>query len=295
MTPKKGQSSDLGTGDIELREDGVPQKIALFQGGAQNPQTVPVEVNLLFDRFRRSDFTAGPRWLREQTFDLSPIDDRQRVSVAVWALAENLIRLTPPTRDSRALNQAMDGLWNVWADQSVKPPLLKSIAALARTAAQGRTNVARILVVVSPGGCVPEDKEAVKAAEQSGISVFPVLLQNFNRPAQAPVNFDKIATDGLKSGDDYANWTQCLDDRGDSRGLEAITKSTGGRLLRLNYLSSGSVFQQILKWLGDQIRFDYIAGFYPAAAGEQKPHSIRIVLRDPKRGQITGGAQTIVH
>jgi len=55
VTPKKGKpTADLRAEDIELREDGVRQKIAVFQGGRANPQAAPVEVNLLFADSQRA-------------------------------------------------------------------------------------------------------------------------------------------------------------------------------------------------------------------------------------------------
>lgn len=50
ITPNRQMPiSDLRPDDIEIREDGVPQKIAVFEGGRLNPRTVPVEMTLLFD------------------------------------------------------------------------------------------------------------------------------------------------------------------------------------------------------------------------------------------------------
>src|SRR5438270_10784046 len=50
VSPKRGEFvTDLRAEDIEIREDGVPQEIALFEGGRFYPRRTPVEVALLFD------------------------------------------------------------------------------------------------------------------------------------------------------------------------------------------------------------------------------------------------------
>ena len=172
MTPKRGQSADLRPEEIEITEDGAAQKVALIQGGPANPLTVPIEVNLLFDNFRLSEARVGPWWLRDQRLDLSAIDDRQRVSVALWTVGESLIRLTPPTRDARALNQAIDEMWETWARTPLKAaaltvPFARSVAALVGAAAQGRTNVIRFIVPLS-AACDSEEKEPAETIRREG-------------------------------------------------------------------------------------------------------------------------------
>jgi len=50
VSPQKGKLiSDLRAEDIEVLEDGVPQQIALFEGGSFYPRTTPLEITLLFD------------------------------------------------------------------------------------------------------------------------------------------------------------------------------------------------------------------------------------------------------
>src|SRR5690348_3254770 len=85
-TPKPGSAPDIRPEDLELREDSAPQKISLLQGGGANPQTAPLEVNILFAYMRPAIETILPPWMRGARFNLAAIDDRQRVSVAIWAV-----------------------------------------------------------------------------------------------------------------------------------------------------------------------------------------------------------------
>jgi hypothetical protein len=270
--PKSGQPSSLRPEDIELSEDGVPQKVAVLQGGESNPQSVPVEVNLLFTDIRP---IVEPRTL--DRFDLSRMDDHGRVSVAVWAIGANLVRITGPTRDGNTLNRAMSGLFTVWSDQTARPALFTTIAALAREAARGRTNVVRFLAVVYNGSpdrrSLPE--EAIRAARDSGCTVLAVHVNDNSNPSPVP----------------NLVWAQSMGTA--MRELDDVVKATYGRSVTISYKLFGDRLEPILKWLGKQIRADHVAGFYPAASGARKPHNIQVTLKDGKRGRIRGGTRTI--
>jgi hypothetical protein len=271
FNPRRGQPA-LQPDDVEIREDGVPQKAALLQGGEANPQSVPVEINLLFTDIRP---IVEPRTL--DRFDLSLLDDNGRVSVAVWAIGPNLVRLTGPTRDANTLNRAISGLFTVWSDQTMRPPLFSTIAALARETARGRTNVVRLLAVIyngrPDGRSLPE--EAIRAARDSGSTVLAVHV-NDNSDANPTVNMG------------YAQATGAA-----MRELDDVVKATYGRSVTISYKLFGDRLEPILKWLGKQIRADHVAGFYPAASAARRPHQIQVTLKDSKRGQIVGGARTI--
>jgi VWFA-related protein len=304
---KKGSpATDLGPEEIELREDGIRQKIAVFQGGQLHPQSVPVEVNLLFADLRPPSGAVGPSWMRSQAFDLSAIDDHERVSIAIWAIGKNLVRLASPTRDANRLRQAMDGLWQVWANtgRTERAPLFGAVATLAHEAAQGRTNVVRMLVVVTNDVDSFHDKngvaEAVRAARDAGIPIFPVLDRSAVGTSQASVNYDdKLKSSGLTATDfEKMNNSGVGAPPGYPPLVDeflALAKTTNGRSLTVDYLSSGNTFNQVFKWLGEQIRGDYVAGFYPASPSGRKPHKIQVMLKDSKRGQIAGDVQSFVY
>lgn len=183
MAPKKGVSNDLRPEDIELREDGVVRKIAVFQGGQLYPKSIPVEINLLFDDLSRSEpIRRGvkPSWMNSWKLDIGAIDDRGIASIAVWALGQNLVRLTPPTRDASMLDRAMEKLWDIWsAPYAAEPRLLATIAAIAGTANQGRTNVVRTITVVTRGCNVEQEDGAAKAVEGIGATIFPLMVRRY--------------------------------------------------------------------------------------------------------------------
>lgn len=309
MTPKKGQPAGLRLEDIELREDGVARKIAVFQGGQLNPQTVPVEVDLLFADLRPPSMAAvQPAWMRSQPFDLGAIDDRGRVSVAIWAIGKDVIQLTPPTRDTAKLQKAVDGILQVWSTTTGthREPLFGAIATVAGQAARGRANTLRMLVVVAHSIDPFYDKEgipqAIRAAQDGGIAIFPVLvrlegdtLRGLNasadgadsRPDQkgrpsygAPPPRDSIETSG---------YPELIDP------FLSLAKKTNGQSWSVDFLTSNATYDQIFQWLGDRIKSGYVVGFYPDSSDKPRPHKVQVILKDPKRGQIAGDAQTITH
>lgn len=294
MTPKKGQTADLRPEDIELREDGVPLKVSAFQGGQLYPPSIPVEVNLLFDDLRPPSGTTVPRWLQSQTLDLASIDDHGLVSVAVWAFSGDLVRLTPPTRDAGTLNHAIEELWRAWEKAKASPyvgrGLLSAIAALGSTASGGRTNVFRIIVAVSASGTVFGYEQDLKAIQETGVVVFPVIVGEYagSAPFDAGVGSHGVASDRQRGA--YRN-----SPGGNALDLQSLAKRTGGNLLSLNFANNTDSFRRIFQWLGEQIRSDYVAGFYAPSPGQGKPHKVEVALKDSKRGKLAGNAQTIVY
>jgi hypothetical protein len=286
FTPRKGSAAaDLRPEDIELREDGVARKVAVLRGGPLNSEPQPVEIDILFDDLRpASGGSVGPSWMRSKEFDLKALDDHERVSLAIWGAGERLVRLSAPTRDSVALRKALDGLWQLWAGTSptergspvsVLPDLIQLIAG-------GRTGVDRMLVILAHGVYTLAGTnwaaDAVRAARGASVAIFPVEVRDliYQGPAYpvhlgAPVIYDDVS------------------------GL--LAEGTGGRRLRVEYMPPGDPFDKIWKLLGDEIKLhDYVAGFYvDSRTGDMWPHRVKVTLKDPNRGKITGGAQTVMH
>jgi VWFA-related protein len=291
MTPKKGQTADLRPEDIELREDGVPVKVSAFQGGQLYPPSIPVEVNLLFDDLRPPSGTTVPRWLQSAMLDLASADDHGLVSVAVWAFSGDLVRLTPPTRDAATLNHAIEGLWGAWATSLHDGNLLSAVETLVNAASGGRTNVFRMIVVVSASGEVFGYEKDLKAIQETGVAVFPVIVGGHAGTARVD---SSVGSHGLdKDRPTQGGYQRATG--GDAIDMQILAQRTGGKLLALNFANNNDSFRQIFQWLGEQIRSDYLAGFYAPSPGQPKPHKIEIVLKDSKRGKLAGSAQTLVY
>ena len=178
VSPKKGVPvSDLRAEDIQILEDGARQKVVLFEGGRLYPRSVPLEITLLFD-CSASVQNAGS--LDPNVFGKSLLDEYVNTKIAIYAFTDDLTRLTTPTRDGAALMKALHG---VRAIRTGGTPLFGSIADTARDSTASGESAVRILVIFSDGesttaGDDSRDGEAIQAAQDRGIALYPVTLSN---------------------------------------------------------------------------------------------------------------------
>jgi VWFA-related protein len=269
LRPNKGQPiPHLRPEDIEVREDGMARKIAVFEGGPASPRTVPVEISLLFDCSASVERIAAlsPHIFRENLLDEFP-----NVSIAVYGFSDNLARLSRPTRDAAVLKKAMD---LVAAIPQRDTPLFGSIADMVRDAASTGANVTRMAVVFSDGeSTTPGDEsrvgEATRVAEESGTAIFPVML---NKSAAAGSSMDSAES---------------------VHEFMSLAQETGGKGFQ-GFMGT-DVLPQILKALAGEIRSDYMAGFYARVSGEPKRHRIEVVLRSKEQGRLYGGSRVLIH
>jgi VWFA-related protein len=277
VIPQKGQFvTDLRPEDIEIREDGIPQKIALFEGGRFYPRTVPLEIALLFDC---SGSVQNAGTLDPQVFDESLLKEYENVAIAIYAFSDHLLRLTGPTRDGPRLMKAVAA---VGAVPSGDTPLFGAIAETARDAASLGGNATRMMAIFSDGestrqGDLARSAEAIQTAQELGMALCPVML------AQPP---------GLQaSSGPNAEWEVY---RMQSIGsFMSLARATGGQAF--DSVATRDVLPTILKSLAQRVRYDYVAGFYPSSSGVRKRHKIEVVLRSKSRGEIVGGNRALVH
>jgi VWFA-related protein len=278
----KGQLiRNLGPDEIELREDRVPQKIALFEGGAGRAGGTPVDIALLFD-CSRSVEVAGA--LDTSVFEQNMLEEFENVRIAIYGFSEYLIRTIEPTRDLAALKKAADSVRTVAPGST---PLFGAIAATARDFGTTARPVIRMMAILSDGesasiGGADESRngEAIRAAQESGIALYPVMLVK-----------SAVITDGVSAPATTPTFSQS--NLPSISAFLDLAPATGGRAL--SGFMNTDVLPSILKSLAAQIRGSYVAGYYPEQSPTPKPHKIEIVLRDKHRGQLYGGVRTVVH
>jgi hypothetical protein len=269
VADKNRPVQDLGRDEIEIREDGVAQKVALFQGGRLYPRTTPIEIHLLFDRNLNVQIIRAPT---PEQYRVDLLDEFPLVSIAVWGFSgKTLVCFTRPTRDASRLNWAMDSVTKVPPGRG--SPVYRAMVDVARSAGKGSGDSVPVVVVVShadhyEGDATPAD--ALSAALSAGASLFPVFMHPRGWPLFP--SFAAAVATYLQLGED-----------------------SGGRSYKVIGGNTSRVLSEILQWLGDQVRYDYVAGFYPLSSGEKKLHSVQIVLRDSRRGRIVAGARKIEH
>jgi VWFA-related protein len=296
VAPQKGKPvTDLRPEDIEIRVDGAPQKVAFFQGGSVHPRTIPIELSLLFDctSTALSVGTLSPRLFHEVLLDEFP-----NVSIAVYEFNGGLSRIAALTRSQEELNKALDA--PMFA-HPLSTFLLDHISRLALDANSTPGPAIRMLAVFSHGqsdeGSTSATAEqeryqrTIGIAQETGTTIYPVLLI-------APLAVQTITTPpspprpSSVGGPQFSppDTSPALRAAGNFTSLGA---ATGGK--RIEVLTGGSMLPTVLKWIAEQIRYEYVAGFQPSLSGEKKRHKTEVVMRNKSRGRIIGGARALVY
>jgi hypothetical protein len=141
------------------------------------------------------------------------------------------------------------------------------------------------------------------------VAIFPVevrdlIYQGPSEPAYRQLQTKGLDARNIESANEssvYGSTTAYPVELGAPAGYNDVSgllaEGTGGRRLRVEYMPPEDPFDMIWKLLGDEIKLhDYIAGFYvDSPSGDMWAHRVEVTLKDPNRGKITGGAQTVMH
>lgn len=294
--PKKGQpATDLNPADIEIREDGKPQPVVLFEGG--RTRSLPVHVNLLFD-CDRSALAGIP--LDPELFQEYLLNAHQNVAIGIYGFSGAPVRLTAPTRDPARLKKALDAAVFPHAPTTFLFDHIKTV--VLDTATTGAA--IRMLVILSraqpgaAGGSESAEKDlfapTVRTAQGAGVTVYSVLLRS---PFGLQASDSNTAISASARGGPTPNTMtlaspnqSMLRSVGDFKNLGS---ATGGDSLEA--LSNTNFLPGILKSISKLIQDDYVAGFNPPSTGGTKRHKVEVVLRDKNRGKIVGGSINVVH
>lgn len=269
--------TDLRADEIELREDGIPQKIASFQGGRLNPRTSPIDIHLLFDC---SGSIQQARLLDPHIFSANLLDEFAHVRIAIWGFSgKSLVYFTAPTRDANRLNGAMEAVRGM---QPGATPLYRSLAEVASRLASAGGDSIRMIVVVSDGLDDSKKDDAERTAQSAGIEVFPVLVG-----AQA----DAASLEASRIPETLQGTLQIMGAR--RSAFIGLAGFTGGRAFEFPGESPGDLLDQVLKRMAAEIRYDYIVGYSPVSTGSGKPRKVQVVLKDKNRGRIVGGVRDV--
>jgi len=269
VSPKRGEFiTDLHPEDIEIREDGVPQPIALFEGGRFYPRRLPVELALLFD-CSASVQEAGK--LNPHVFQRGLLEEYENASLAIYAFSDKLVRLTGATRTQAELSAALETVGKFPAG---KTPLFEYITATMREMAVGGRDALRILVVFSDGESTRPgdewlDQQAITVAKELGVAIYPVLL---SRPGAAATMERQIVS---------------------VQKFMDLAKATSGEATVT--LTSDEVLPRVLRSVASRVQFEYVAGYYPPAGVMRKQHEVQVVWKARARGEIVGGTKVVVH
>ena len=253
--------------DIAVLEDGVPQSIALFQGGRSSPQTVPTQIHLLFDC---SSSVARAWHIDPREIDDNLLTEYPHVSLAIWGFAAHLYDILTPTRDTILLAQAMRAPCQ--PDIYDQTALYNAITQVIDKVAEPSGGIVHLIVPISDGIAYQDAgtrEKTVQAANNTGVAIFPVLL-----------------------GRNIINSADPLD----PQLFRSLGESTGGSAIDFTRGRPADILATILSRIARDIRNDYVTGFYERSSTNDKPsHKIRVVLKNARLGTLRGGARNVVN
>jgi len=294
VNQKNAMVVDLTADEIELRVDGVAQKVSVFEGPRTQPRTVPTEVCILFDCDRTVVANSG---LTPRVFHENLLDENDHVRVALYGFGGGLVQLAGPTRDEAVLRKALD------AGMFVHPLgtfLLDHIRQLVQEAASSGP-AARMLLVVSDGvsdtaGASQLAKRerfdaTVLAAQRSSTSLHPVVVK---APFGTQASTSSSAAASGRAGIPRAGAVEDMGVQTDLRSLGDFTNlasATGGQ--NQEVLGGSGFLPGLLKSVSKLVRDNYVVGFVPVASDPPKRHKIELTLKNKNRGRVIIGVRNL--
>jgi hypothetical protein len=283
---KTRNAPDLRAEDIEILDNGIPQRLAVLKRAGTEETKLPTDVILLFDCGKCFRPYINPR---DINLNLHLLDELQNVRISVYGFSDSAYRLIRPTRDVAQLTAAMANLSRIPNIQSIVPDAIVQTIQDAMTIPGSQP---RMMVVFTGAACdcrTPPQRprydyaQVVGLAMEHDIELFSVLVQP--PPPALPPSFP--ATRGAP---DPLSMPRSVYPT--SLG---IGEATGGKDFS-GYAVSEEVLQEVFRYVRSQVKSEYVAGFYrgaPSSAGGAS-HRIEVRLKS-NIGEISGGVRAAVY
>jgi Ca-activated chloride channel family protein len=209
-----------------VREDGVPQKIAVFDRESALPLSIVLAVDTSLST--RKDLALELASARKFAHAIvRPVD-----AISLYDFSEVVTEAVPFTSDIKRLDRAMDRP-RLGAATALYDALYLGSQALETR--QGR----KVMVVVTDGGDTVSQidyKEALRAAQQAEAIVYSIIV--------VPIE----ASAGRDTGGEHA--------------LIQLSDDTGGKYF---YASSTTQLDDAFKKISDELRTQYLLAYYPVS------------------------------
>ncbi len=217
----------LGRNDFQVRDNGVPQQIAVFERQTDQPLSVAVMIDNSGSTAKDLKFETESvtRFLRALLREGNPED-----AVALYSFNWEIVKQNGFTRNVPAVERSLRGLRGEAGTSLYDAILLASRDIEDR---RGR----KILVIVTDGGDTTSHTDfqrAVEAAQLADAVIYPVLI--------VPITNDA----GRNVGGENA--------------LTTFSLRTGGRVFEA---SLGAVLDQSFDEILRDLRTQYLLAFYP--------------------------------
>jgi hypothetical protein len=261
---KTRNAPELGAEDIEILDNGVPQRVAVLERTGAEGARLLTDVILLFDYGKDFRYYMNPRVVNLHVFD-----ELENVRFSIYGFSDSAYRLVQPTRDMAQLTAAMANLSRIPFVAGIAPD---AIVQTIQDAVKIPGSRPRMLVVFSgfTVDCQMPHKgpqhgyeEVNELAKDYEIALFPVVVQ-----PRRSLNLSYFV---------------------------GIGGATGGKEFPVYAVTEG-ILQEVLKYFRTQSRSEYLAGFYPGAFSNTggELHKIEVRLKSDI-GEISGGVRTATY
>lgn len=293
VAQKNRYVDNLRPEDIQLLEDGKPQKLAVFEGPGTGRRNTPVEILLLFDvslSVMNIDLLS-PFAIKETLLD----GIGEHVSVSIYAFGSKWRRFVEPTRDMNKLQAALEAVFD-FTNPGTR--LYESIIYTARDAAESGSNASRVMVIFSDSFSTTRmpPKDAARMANYYGIPLYPVILghQRVMRRAMGGGGFGGGGGRGVPNVNTLDRQAVAKDQEAQMLEFAELGELTGGRSYDPPVVNS-IIVREIMRSVATHVQMQYVAGYYPASSGEKRTHKLEVKLLRKDAGKLRGGTRTVLH
>jgi Ca-activated chloride channel homolog len=259
VTDQQGSPiGNLTKNDFSISEDGVPQKIAVFSKESQLPLSIVLAVDT--SSSTRKDIRLELEAARRFIHSII----RPQDAVAFFTFATEVNELTPFTAKLHQIDTAINEV-RVGGATSLYDAVYLGAKALVNR--QGR----KVLVLITDGGDTASSidyKEALRSAQQSEALVYSLI--------DVPVE----ASAGRNTGGEHA--------------LIQISNDTGGKYY---YAASVTQLEKAFEQISDELRTQYLLGYYPVArraASDFRQIDVDVQPRDLHETKGSDGSEKLI-
>ena len=232
--------TDLKKEDFTVKEDGVPQKIAVFDQESELPLSIVLAVDA--SQSVHQDFTLELESARKFAASVvRPVD-----AISVFRFSDEVDEVLPFTSDLRRVTRALRGIRVGSATALYDALYLSSKALLDR---EGR----KVIVVITDGGDTVSStsyQEATRAAQIADAIVYSIII--------VPIE----ASAGRNTGGEHA--------------LIQLSHDTGGKYF---YSRNIAELDEDFRQISRELRTQYLLGYYPSRhSSESDFHNIQVTV-----------------
>ena len=241
-------AASLRREDFSIRDNGVPQKIAVFERSTEQPLSVTVLVDNSGSTAKdlRYEVDSVGRFLRALFSEGNPQD-----AVSLYGFDDDVTQLNSFTRNQASLTRSLHGMRG-GAGTSMYDAIYLAAAEL-----EGRAG-RHVMLVITDGGDTTSRKDyhaALAAAQNADVVLYPIVVVPIYNNA------------GRNTGGENA--------------LTTLAASTGGRVFAPTL---GAALDQAFSDILTELRTQYYLGFYPenVASTRDRFHRLDVAVKRPQ-------------